>query len=162
MPELFCTPNAQLEGRKFKTGNAIVGCAYDFERHKLAVFFKPEVKCDPPRVMVYSGVPPRVWKAFPTGLTALQFYLTKLSSVFLFEHQALADQLGFDISTPDWLPDHGMQAMQSVMQAKRAADEEKRKEAAAYNRNRHVYTKESAPTLFEADDAGAGAAEDAG
>ena len=161
MPEVFCQRMAQLEGRKFKTGNAIVGCAYDFERHRLAVFFKPDVKCDPPRVMVYSGVPPRIWRAFPTGLTALQFYLTKICAVFLFEHQALADDLGFDISAPDWLPDSAWAAMESTMKAQRDSQEEKRQEAAAFNRNRHVYPRESAPTATEADGARAEAPDDA-
>lgn len=151
---------AQLEGRKFKTGNAIVGCAYDFERHRLAVMFKPDVKCDPPRVMVYSGVPPRVWRAFPTGLTALQFYLTKISAVYQFEHQALANELGFNINAPDWLPDYAWEAMQAVMRKQREEQEAKRQEAAAFNRTRHVYTRESKPTQIDADEPGAGAADD--
>jgi hypothetical protein len=124
--------------------------------------FKPDVKCDPPRVMIYSGVPPRIWRAFPTGLTALQFYLTKISAVFLFEQQALADELGFDINAPDWLPDYAWEAMQSVMNKQREEQEAKRAEAAAFNRSRHVYTREAKPTQLEADESGASTPEDAG
>lgn len=147
-------PSARLEGRKFRTGSDIAGAVFEFDRRLLAVIMRPLTPMDPTHYMLYGGVPPSLWRAMPTGLTAYGFYRAKIQSVYLYLGSGRIEDLGLDKEAADWLPNLRKQAMVSAIVAARAADEEAWREAAAFGKKKTpAQKKESHATALDPSEA---------